>query len=93
MHFIDNLDKFLYFLKHLNQGFSTFCRPRAKFTLTCQFAGHKVIKENSLLKLHASILKMLLTNYYKQDHISLNGFLQQTQKNTAFACMIFQYPV
>jgi hypothetical protein len=55
----------------LNQGFSAFIRQRTKFTLVYWSAGHNVINEDNLLKLHGNLLTMLLTYCYKQAHISL----------------------
>jgi hypothetical protein len=52
----------------LQQGL-IFSRPRANFILAYRHAGCNVINEDSILKLHDSSLKLLLTYYYKQVRI------------------------
>jgi hypothetical protein len=61
----------------LGQGLSASSRPRAKFTYAYRLVGCKVINDDNLLKLHGNILKILLTYYYKQVHISLSIFLMK----------------
>jgi hypothetical protein len=56
---------------HLEQGFSTFCRPGATFTLTYRLAGRKVINEGSFLKHNDGLLKVLQNYRYGCEHITL----------------------
>jgi hypothetical protein len=51
--------------KDPNQGFSTFSRPKAIFSLAYRLTDRK-IKEDNLLNLHGNLLQMLMIRYCKQ---------------------------